>query len=183
MLKDIYSIEILSPYFANPTKLELFKTNKRASIIFGRNGSGKSTIAKAFKYIKEGDTSIKSAKIYGGNNKEISLSDTEKNQLWIFDEDYILQNIKLKEFGLDTIVMLGNSVELSDKIDEAQKRQNDEKDKYDLALTNHEAMYNDPQSVNSPEYYLNKMVSALKGDGNWADRDKKIKNTKINTPV
>lgn len=192
MLTNVCSIEIKSPFFSTPKKLNLLpvsNNNKnkkkiiRASIIFGRNGSGKSTIAKAFRSIKGEETSINSVKIYDEEDKEQVLSDKDKNQLCVFDEDFILKNIKLKDNGLDTIVMLGKSVELSNKIDEAISKKEELQNKYDVAKKTYEEQYIDLKSINSPKYYLKKMKSALQGDGNWADRDKKIKNTKINSQV
>ncbi len=195
MLANISSIEIESPFFSTPKKLALLpvntsiknnietKTKIRASIIFGRNGSGKSTIAKAFRRIKGEETSVTSAKIYDEKDTEQILSEKEKHQLCVFDEDFILKNIKLKDNGLDTIVMLGKSVELSNKIDDATSKKDEIKNKYDEAKEIHEKHYIDSKSIYSPKYYLKKIKSALQGDGNWAERDKKIKKTKINSQV
>ena len=77
-------------------------------------------------------------KILQLEKKEAILSDKEKNQLCVFDEDFILKNIKLKDNGLDTIVMLGKSVELSNKIDDATSKKDEIKNKYDEAKEIHE---------------------------------------------
>ena len=56
MLNDITTIKLKGANFAAPTDLTLFdpiEGNKtktvKAAVLYGRNGSGKSTIAKAFR--------------------------------------------------------------------------------------------------------------------------------------
>ena len=60
MLKDVSKIKIEGGIYTNPTELNFFNPvdgNKekivKGCVIYGRNGSGKSTIAKAFRKIKD----------------------------------------------------------------------------------------------------------------------------------
>ena len=61
MLKDITGIKLAGGGFINPVELRLFDPldgNKvklpKGTILYGRNGSGKSTIAKAIKKVVKG---------------------------------------------------------------------------------------------------------------------------------
>ena len=55
MFENFKSITIEGGYFENPTTLNLFKKS-HLSIIYGRNGSGKTTIAKSIKQLVGKDT-------------------------------------------------------------------------------------------------------------------------------
>ncbi|HEV1019646.1 TPA: ATP-binding protein, partial [Streptococcus pneumoniae] len=64
MFEKIKGINIKSGIFEDETKLELFEgnfegtnpvQNDRASLLFGRNGSGKSTIARGINQLKNGE--------------------------------------------------------------------------------------------------------------------------------
>lgn len=46
--KEVEGISIKSEYFAENEKFCFFKKNDRVALVFGRNGSGKSTIAQGF---------------------------------------------------------------------------------------------------------------------------------------
>ena len=50
----------------------------------------------------------------------INLSEDEKKHIFVFDEEFVDANVKLQDTGLNTIVMLGQQVELADKITDAQ---------------------------------------------------------------
>ena len=55
MFENFKSITIEGGYFENPTTLNLFKKS-HLSIIYGRNGSGKTTIAKSIRQLVGKDT-------------------------------------------------------------------------------------------------------------------------------
>jgi len=48
MFEKLKKIKIKSDYFVNETELELYKNNA-ISVVYGRNGSGKSTIARGIR--------------------------------------------------------------------------------------------------------------------------------------
>lgn len=97
MMKEISSIEICGANFKKTTCLNLFdptdgnkiKTSKGA-LLYGRNGSGESTIARRFRQIA-GEM----------------LPTISRATIFVFDEEYVDKNVKLQEDHLDTIVMLG----------------------------------------------------------------------------
>lgn len=189
MREDIKSLKICGGKFAEEASLAFWgnttQANKKTpcALLYGRNGSGKSTIARAFRKITgEKEESITNAVLCDENGNEIWLSDEEKNKICVFDQKFIDDNISLEEDGLDTIVMLGSQVELDKQIKKLELDINTkeiELDDQKISLDE----YNDAKNSKAPRYYENKMMEALKGDDNWAGRNKLIKGTRINTSV
>ena len=79
----------------------------RASIIFGHNGSGKSTIAREITAIRQGECD---GYLYDENRGALSLDDDERASIRVFDEEYVKSKTQIKGDGLDSIVMLGKQV-------------------------------------------------------------------------
>lgn len=190
MLKEISGIEICGANFKKPTDLNLFdpidgkkiKTIKGA-LLYGRNGSGKSTIARGFRQIAgEVLPTISRATIFDKNHNPIILSKDERKDIFVFDEEYVDKNVKLQEDHLETIVMLGEQVDLSKKIKVAKEECNAAKTLLD-AQARVCSEYNDRQNIKCPQYYLLKLRWALQGDDSWAGRDKEIRNGRQNTGV
>ena len=190
MLKEISGIEICGANFKKPTDLNLFdpidgkkiKTIKGA-LLYGRNGSGKSTIARGFRQIAgEVLPTISRATIFDKDHNPIILSKDERKDIFVFDEEYVDKNVKLQEDHLETIVMLGEQVDLSKKIKVAKEECNAAKTLLD-AQARVCSEYNDRQNIKCPQYYLLKLRWALQGDDSWAGRDKEIRNGRQNTGV
>lgn len=154
----------------------------RGMLIYGKNGAGKSTIAKAFrKATGEYVPSIEAVTIKNSNGVVLS-SEELRDIIHVFDEDYIEKNIRLRENDLKTIAILGESIELADKIESLQKERNEttkKKEEILKAINKHENK-NDKTSLN---YTYNKILSTLKGNDGWADRYRKIENSKKNRDV
>lgn len=139
MLKDIVGIKLLGGGFVNSVELRFFDPldgNKaklpKGTILYGRNGSGKSTIAKAIKKIVKGGYShITQATALDKDGNIIALMEDEKARVFVFDEEFVDSNIKLQEAGLNTIVMLGQQVDLSNQIQQAESELNVAKQEYE----------------------------------------------------
>lgn len=184
MIEDIYKIQFKGAAFTQETILPFFdKESERISIIYGRNGSGKSTVSKAiFKAAGEDVDGIESAVFLSSDNSSVNFENTNEKSVYVFNEQYIVDNVKLKKEGLDTIVMLGKQVDLDEQILKAevekinlltsQKKLNMEYEKYKSS-----------SSLLSPQYYFDKMKNMLMGDTNWAGRVNDIKGGKRNAPV
>lgn len=176
MLSDITGIRLTGGNFTSPTDLSFFNTNqKQAIIIYGKNGAGKSTIAKAVKAISTQSlpSTIQQAEFFNKNKKSINLSDEERERIYVFDEEFVDKNIKFCQQGLNTIVMIGQQINLEEKIT-AKK---DELTKQGADLTKQQsniAEYDDAANPKSPAYWQNQINEALRGTDNWAGRNKKI---------
>ena len=187
MLKDISKLKVTGAIFSEENELNLFDSSEekyvKGTLLYGRNGTGKSTIAKAFRILSGEDIStIEEVKIYDTLNQLVTLTEEEKNSIFIFDEDYVDKNIKLKQDHLDTIVMLGPAADLTEKINKATDERDNAKRDYEQQQRKYEELQ-DSKNITSPEYYIDCMKNNLRGDDNWAGRDREINGSKNNTQV
>ena len=191
MREDIKSLKICGGKFAEEASLAFWgnttQANKKTpcALLYGRNGSGKSTIARAFRKIAGNEEeTINSAKLCNENGNEIQLTEEEKKNIYVFDQKFIDENIKIEDDGLDTIVMLGSQVELDKQIKKLEENISAKQKELD---SNRDILYeyNDFKNSKAPYYYKNKIDNTLKGNRSWAERDTKISLTvkKHNTPV
>ena len=184
MIEDIYKIKFKGAAFTQETILPFFdKENERISIIYGRNGSGKSTVSKAImKAAREDIDGIESAAFLSSDDSLVNLANTNEKSVYVFNEQYIVDNIKLKKEGLDTIVMLGKQVDLDEQILKAVVEQSDLLKRQET-LNAEYRQYENPLSPISPQYYFDKMKKILTGNTNWAGRVNDIKEGKRNASV
>lgn len=190
MLKDIAGIKLCGANYAAPTELLLFDPIEgtkekyiKGTILYGRNGAGKSTISKAIrKYKGEEDSHISQAVFIDKNGAEVALSEEEKEAVFVFDEKYIDDNVRIQEDGLETIVMLGSQIGIEDEINELNDKYEEQKGVCDRISEQLKILTN-KNNLNAPEYWRNKMKESLQGNDNWAGRDKRIKGNIQNTGV
>lgn len=190
MLKDFVGIKISGANFASPTSLKVFESidSKKAktikgALLYGKNGSGKSTIARGFRKVAGGSVpTINQAKLLDNDDNQISLSEEDERHIFVFDEDYVDKNVKLHEDHLDTIIMLGDRADLTEKIQAAEIERDAARTAFEVQKTVYEE-YCDSGSIKSPKYYILKLRFALQGDDNWAGRDKEIRGGRQNTGV
>ena len=196
MLKEISTIKIQGANFDSLTPFSLFEPRDgkdkagndilktiKGTLLYGRNGVGKSTIAKAFRKAKgESVSVINHVSFYDKEGRAITLTDDERKQIFVFDEDYVNDQVKFKEDHLETIIMLGQAADLADKIEAAEKT----RDTASAVLETKEAAFMEYQDINnpkSPKRCLRKIADALRGDDAWAGRDRKINGGRQNTQV
>ncbi|RHW48406.1 hypothetical protein DS832_02305 [Bombilactobacillus bombi] len=183
----IAKIKISGGNFDENTILDLFGRNKskhaRISLLYGKNGTGKSTISRGFMNLNESDETREiKAELLDEKNNTINLSNEEKNNIYVFNEDFIDNNIGLKSDGLDTIIVIGKEKEVDEKLDELKKAKVD----LDKELESQRELYDkytDSRNSISPDFYISKMEDALRGDDNWAGRKRLINNNKSNSSV
>lgn len=118
MFKDIKSINIKGGFFEEEKNINLFKNkDDRISFIYGRNGSGKTSISNAFFDLKKNINSNYSVlRLNDFDQKEITLTEEEKSNIYIFNETFIDNKIKFSEDGMNTIVMFGKQIELEEEL-------------------------------------------------------------------
>lgn len=180
MIEKVKGILINGRCFTKETYLPFFPgENDRIAIVYGKNGSGKSTISDGFSQIASGDFSEElSALLIDRSDKAIALA--AESKIFVFNEKYIDKNVKIDSDGLGTIILLGGQVDLQADIDhytallETAQREHDEAK---LAL---EAFGNKHNPL-SPNYHLERIKKALQV--NWAATDARIKGNKINSKV
>lgn len=166
-------------FFTKLTELELFANEDRISLIFGKNGSGKSTISKAICKAK-GDFVEDIGQAIILDHTDFALSDMHR--IHVFNEEYINSRVKLREDGLNTIVLLGELGDLEDKILDLKLRLEAEtKRNGELKITSEE--YKNRDNKKSPYYCRFQINLGLSGDANWAGREKIISAGKRNASV
>lgn len=190
MLKDITTIKLEGANFESLTSFDFFNPhdgNKvktiKGTLLYGRNGTGKSTIARAFRKLSGEDIPVITNAIFCDDaDQPLTLTEEEKKHVFIFDEDYVDKKVKLQEDHLETILMLGEAADLTEQIKKAEA----ELEEAEIVYKEKEAVYNeycDARNVKSPQYYKNRMREELRGDDNWAGRDRKINGYRQNTSV
>ena len=186
MLKDIRDITIQGANFEALTQLPLFREDNhpaKAVVLYGRNGSGKSTIARAFQRIKGvPPENIQSVSVLDDQGITLALSEVEKAHIYVFDEDYVTKNVRVQEDGLGSIVMLGEQAGLTELINAAtaELRSAETVREQKLAILDE---YNDPSNPKSPSYYIDKMVALLRRGDGWADKKRRIDQARRNASV
>ena len=176
MLKKI---KFKGGFFTEETELELFMHEDRISLLYGKNGSGKSTISKAVRKAK-GDVvdDIVQAALFG--QEDVAFLDTQC--IHVFNEDYVNSRVKIRDDGLNTIILLGELGDLEDKILDLELRIEAESNRNtELKTTADE--YKDRDSKKSPSNCRFQINLGLSGDGHWAEREKIINNGKRNAGV
>lgn len=175
MFEKVKTLHFESEAFQSPSSYDIFPDSKRHTcLIYGRNGAGKSTLAKAFKNLKGDDADgITSSSLVDQAGTPLTLSEEERKSIYVFDEDYINQKIKIKGDKLESIIMLGEQVDIDDKIHEleAEKKQAEE------TLSKAESEYSrftDAESTDNPNFYMTNAKNLLKH--RWAPKRKEILN-------
>jgi wobble nucleotide-excising tRNase len=178
MFENFKKLKIKGGCFENETELELFKKYP-LSVVYGRNGSGKTTIAHCIGELLKSDEE-KSADYCVSS--ETIIADDKKQSVFIFDEDFVRDQVRVEKEGINTIVMLGDQVELDEQIankkgelkikEDELKRLDEERKKYD----------NSGESV-SPYYYFDKIRESLRVDGGWADIDRDVKGNTLKSRI
>lgn len=149
------------------------------SIVFGRNGAGKSTICKSINNIIEGKGDIGYC-VEITNENGAQYSKDMLNNIRVFSEFFIDENIRFKKKGLETIVLIGEDVQIDSEITEVEnemKNIDEMISKIDLSV------YEDPKNISNPTYNLAKMIKILRQNDNWASRKKQINGLKNNASV
>ena len=93
-ISKVCGIEIKGKIFQELTQLQLLEDSKTA-LIYGENGSGKTTISRAFLQASGKNQGLEKAKFLDKDGIEIDLGD-ENSNVHVFNEDYINSNIRVK---------------------------------------------------------------------------------------
>ena len=173
MFSNFCGIKIQGKCFQSEVKLNFFeKEYHRFCLIYGKNGSGKSTISQAFDTVKQNNQYLITGQIIDRSGVAVDLTnEDQKNNIFVFNEEYVNSKVKIKDNGLDAIVLLGDAANIGEKL---QKRENirkiraQRKQGYERELKK----YEDGRNTDNPLKYENDIVENLKS--NFAEREKNI---------
>lgn len=182
MNKKIREIYIDNDFFVDTTLKIFNKETEKIAIIYGANGTGKTTIGRGVSNIKKENDFVNKSYFIDQQDSILQFSNEDLSNIHVFNEDFIEKDLKFKsspENRLKSIVMFGKSV----KNDEEISKLNDEIEKYtDEIKSLNIDDYHDYNNIRSPEYHLEELKKALRKD--WALDEqliRKIKNPpKIN---
>ena len=108
--------------FVEPTALNGILA-KRMNIVYGRNGTGKSSIAKAFQEQQAtGVRPMMNREYKLSFDKSGSFSPEVQSRLFVFNEKFIETSVKVESGGLKSIVRIGASAELDGPIQAAKDK-------------------------------------------------------------
>lgn len=180
MIEKIKGISIKGRCFSNEASLMFFpNSNDRISIVYGKNGSGKSTISGGFLCLSDSRSPTDlSVSLFDETKTDIGLS--TGSRIFVFNEKYIDDNVKIDADGLGTIILLGGQVDLQAEIDRYIDLARTAKIAYDAAQTALD-QYSQNSNPISPNYHLERIKKALQSA--WAVNDAAIKGNKINSKV
>ena len=184
MFENFKTITIQGGHFENASTLELFKDKQYLSIVYGRNGSGKTTIAKAIRQLVGKDTEPQTEDGYVSYSvsTNATIIDAKKESVFIFDEEFVRENVRMKGKGLETIVMMGEQVNLDAQI----TQKNEERiaiEKEIAEQTIRKENFENKNNTSSPFYFFHKIRDRLREDEGWADIDRKVKGNSIKSHV
>ena len=117
MIERIRGIKVQGRCFSSTESFVLYpKPSDRIALVYGKNGSGKSTISEAFASIANNNFSEGiTASVIDAQKYIVPL--TESPQIFVFNEKYIDENVKIDDDGLGTIILFGGQVDLQSEID------------------------------------------------------------------
>ncbi len=161
--------------FDNAKVLEFFPTHgkpakkNRVALVYGKNGSGKSTVAQGFReYIASTiPRTVELSPLATGNHIHVSSSGRPE-KFFVFDEKYVEQQVKVKEQGLDAIILFGEQVALEQQIDQVtgtidalkiQKQQQEAEC----------AKFTGSSVAIAPQYWSAQITQSLRASGGWAE--------------
>lgn len=176
MLEQIKTINIKGGPFTDFVGLNLLPS--RLNLLYGRNGSGKSTIAKCINRLwNEYD----GTEYYAETNP--SLAEGQERNVFVFDEDFVSANLRMEnENGLTSIVMIGEQVGLDETLRELKREKTRIATQLEK-LTNELSAYSDNNNPVSPLWQKNEIKKKLGVDGGWAELDKQIRQNVIKSAV
>jgi len=184
MYDKMSGISIKGKYFSELVLLKFFdKPEQRLSVVFGRNGSGKSTCAMGFKICagKMTDPDI-TAQLIDKDSGLLVAPEGGWPNLFVFDEDYVNKKVQIEDGGLHAIVLLGEQVDVKKELESIAKESKPiEDDQVDINTAC--SAYADNKNPKSPLYQRIKIEKALREENGWAATDALIKGSKTNTKV
>lgn len=178
MFENLKKITIKGGPFECATEIDVFKQDA-INVIYGRNGSGKTTIAhgigELIKPIEERspDFTITS---------DSPIPNEKNNSVFIFDEDFIREQVRVEKDGINTIVMLGEQVELDNQIEIQKKKLQQKIEEYNYIQKERE-LYDDHKDNHSPLYFTDQIKNALRENDGWAEIDRSLKGNVVKSHI
>lgn len=192
MLENFRGLKIKGRCFKNETTLNFFpKMSSRLSLVFGRNGSGKTTVSNVFKALSQKTVyaGMERVDLFGTdqNGRSVAIDEEAiKENLFVFNEAYVQDKILIKGdgSGLGAIVLFGEQAELDAQIHELESKLNEANATLQQKLEL-QAKFDNEKESESPLYYRKRIKFTMKGSADhwgWCHRHKLIHSPRATMP-
>lgn len=177
-IAKIKGIHVNAGMFVPATNIDLVgspskKGPCRASVLYGRNGSGKTTISEEIAAIASSREHVHSY-LYDQDGAQFELDDSELKRIRVFNERYVQEKILIKEEGLETIIMLGDQATAQKRLDEIDQ----ESVKLGKKLVQCEELKNRLESGPKSLAQLETAAKKAAKDGGWSARRELVEGRK-----
>lgn len=179
MIDQLKGIEVQGKGFVEKRAFELFKKDQeRVAMIFGRNGTGKSTLAAAFKQLVpesfDERLSVAILKTDGTVAPVLQGDVSWQDFISVFDEKYIDKTVRLKADaqGIGTIVLFADLGDIDAQVETTNRRLKEKEATLNL-LDEKVKEFEDSGNACAPEYHVQRMMDVLRTS--WADKDREAK--------
>lgn len=178
-IDSMTGVYIQSDFFDNAPTLELFPAptaNKhfRAALLYGKNGSGKSTVAQGFREYKNSvatPTVLLSPRKSGAT---IPTAAGTPEKFFVFDEEYVTSRVRIEGAGLDAIVLFGEQIDLDAQITQTQTAIVAKQTEVDQQVAEC-TRFTEGADVISPDHWFSLITNELGKTDGWARTDSRIK--------
>ncbi len=178
MFENIDTLNIKGGYFKNCVSLEILK--HRFNLIYGRNGSGKTSISSAIDEYRKDDEELEGKKreFEVSFNEELDIS--QKKRIFVFNEEFVNKKVKLDSSdGLATIVMLGEIATIQTQINDLKEKSKPINNDFD-SLEKQKNTFDDDNAEISPNFKFRSLKESL---SEWAQSDSLLRGNRRNTSI
>lgn len=181
-IESMTGFYIKSKFFSTAPTFELFPPHHRAALLYGKNGCGKTTVAQGFREYKNATASPEVELSPWANGARIPTAPGQQGQFFVFDEEYVASKVKLKDTGLDAIVLFGEQIDLETQIAQNQAdiiAKKTEIDQQSAECTR----FTSVGDVTSPDHWVSLITTELGKNDGWAKTDSRIKGNTVRTAI
>ncbi len=172
-IPQIRGVRVNSGIFSDGFDVNLFNggdKRSRVSIIFGHNGSDKSTLAREIDAIKSGNGE---GFFYDYSNQMLDLGDVDRARIRVFGEEYIESKIRINKDGLEAFAMLGEQIDAADEIERIDEKISDIRTDNEKLMLEIDELSGDKGSIYSLEQEAKDAVK----NGGWESRVEQVEGT------
>lgn len=172
-IADIQGVRVSGGYYSEPTDFMFFDdqshgrggVRNRASVVYGANGSGKTSLSRIVAKCDDGALQDGSLAFLDGDGNEIADS-LPLDSIHVFNEEYLRTKMLVEQRGLGSIVMLGEQVDINDQLESTERELEEKKEKQEEARASYEAAH----AASAPNGPLERAAKESVKDGGWRDR-------------
>lgn len=173
-IERMSGVKIKSEFFNTAPIWELYPPRHRVALLYGKNGCGKTTVAQGFRQYKNGAAIPRVELTPTANNTIVSATPGQPGKFCVFDEDYVASMVKLKDVGMDAIVLFGVQIDLEAEISQNQTDINSKLNEI-VQQTDECTQFVTAANVASPDHWIGMITTELGKEDGWARYDADIR--------